>query len=114
MTGILENQAGQYAAGRGHLEQAVALDPNYYNARYNLGVTLLELKEFPEARLQPVSYTHLDVYKRQQLGRAAETGNGSPEKQRANRTPAHAASENGGPGFHPVPGLDPIRVVIQR
>jgi Flp pilus assembly protein TadD len=65
LTGILENQAGQYAAGRGHLEQAVALDPNYYNARYNLGVTLLELKEFPEARLQ--------------LAKALELGGTEPE-----------------------------------
>jgi hypothetical protein len=30
------------------LEQAVARNPDYYNARYNLGVALLELKEFPE------------------------------------------------------------------
>jgi tetratricopeptide (TPR) repeat protein len=65
LTGILENQAGQYAAGRGHLEQAVALDPNYYNARYNLGVALLELKEFPEARLQ--------------LAKALELGGTEPE-----------------------------------
>ncbi len=65
LSGILENQAGQYAAGRGHLEQAVALDPNHYNARYNLGVSLLELKEFTEAR--------------EQLAKALELGGTEPE-----------------------------------
>src|SRR5450631_96657 len=52
LSGILEDQAGEYVAGRAHLEQAVALDPQHYNARYNLGVALLELKDFPEAREQ--------------------------------------------------------------
>ena len=65
LSGILENQRGQYAAGRGHLEQAVGLDPNHYNARYNLGVALLELKQFPEAR--------------QQLAKALELGGTEPE-----------------------------------
>jgi tetratricopeptide (TPR) repeat protein len=52
LTGILENTAGQYESARGHLEEAVKLDPNYYNARYNLGVALLELKNYQEAREQ--------------------------------------------------------------
>jgi tetratricopeptide (TPR) repeat protein len=52
LTGILENQAGEYPAARGHLEEAVALDPNYYNARYNLGLALLELKDSAGAREQ--------------------------------------------------------------
>lgn len=65
LTGILDNLAGQYAIGRTHLEEAVALNPNYYNARYNLGVSLLELKEFPEARIQ--------------LAKALELGGTEPE-----------------------------------
>jgi Flp pilus assembly protein TadD len=65
LSGILENQAGEYIAGRAHLEQAVALDPQHYNARYNLGMALLELKDFPEAR--------------EQLAKALELGGTEPE-----------------------------------
>jgi tetratricopeptide (TPR) repeat protein len=65
LNGILENQGGQYAAGRAHLEKAVALDPDHYNARYNLGVSLLALKDFPEAR--------------DQLAKALELGGTEPE-----------------------------------
>jgi len=65
LSGILENQAGQYEAASAHLQQAVALDPNYYNARFNLGVALLALKKFPEAR--------------EQLAKALELGGTEPE-----------------------------------
>lgn len=65
LSGILEDQAGQYDAGRRHLEAAVALSPDYYNARYNLGIALLELKQFPEAR--------------DQLAKALELGATEPE-----------------------------------
>jgi tetratricopeptide (TPR) repeat protein len=50
LSGILENQVGQYAIAKDHLTQAVAIDPNHYNARYNLGVALLELKDFAGAK----------------------------------------------------------------
>jgi tetratricopeptide (TPR) repeat protein len=50
LSGILENQGGQFSAARTHLEAAVALDPNYYNAHYNLGLVLAELKDFPAAK----------------------------------------------------------------
>lgn len=50
LSGILENQAGQYAIAKDHLTQAVAIDPNHYNARYNLGVALLALKDFAGAK----------------------------------------------------------------
>jgi tetratricopeptide (TPR) repeat protein len=65
LSGILENQAGQYAAGRAHLEQAIAIDPNNYNARNNLGDSLLALKEFAEAR--------------EQLAKALELGGTEPQ-----------------------------------
>jgi tetratricopeptide (TPR) repeat protein len=52
LNGILENQEGKYEIARGHLQEAVNLDPGYYNARYNLGVTLLELKDIPGAKEQ--------------------------------------------------------------
>jgi tetratricopeptide (TPR) repeat protein len=52
LNGIMERAGGQFPAARKHLEEAVALDPNYYNARYNLGVVLAELKDFPGAKEQ--------------------------------------------------------------
>ncbi len=52
LSGILENQDGKYDLARGHLKEAVELNPNYYNARYNLGVSLLEMKDFAGAREQ--------------------------------------------------------------
>jgi len=65
LSGILENQAGQFAAGRAHLEQAIAIDPNNYNARNNLGDSLLALKEFAKAR--------------EQFAKALELGGTEPE-----------------------------------
>jgi len=65
LSGILENQAGQFAAGRAHLEQAIAIDPNNYNARNNLGDSLLALKEFALAR--------------EQFAKALELGGTEPE-----------------------------------
>lgn len=52
LNGIMERAGGQFPAARKHLEEAVSLDPNYYNARYNLGVVLAELKDFPGAKEQ--------------------------------------------------------------
>lgn len=52
LNGILENLEGKYEIARGHLQEAVSLSPDYYNARYNLGLSLLELKDFPGAKEQ--------------------------------------------------------------
>jgi Flp pilus assembly protein TadD len=52
LSGVLENQAGEFTAARTHLEQAVALDPNYYNARFNLGVALASLNDPAGAKEQ--------------------------------------------------------------
>jgi Flp pilus assembly protein TadD len=52
MNGILEVKAGKFSEARKHLEQAVALDPNHYNSRYNLGVALDELQDDRGAREQ--------------------------------------------------------------
>jgi Flp pilus assembly protein TadD len=65
LTGILENQGGQFSPAADHLQQAVVIDPNHYNARFNLGVALLALKKFPEAR--------------EQLAKALELGGTEPE-----------------------------------
>jgi tetratricopeptide (TPR) repeat protein len=51
LNGIMERASGQFPAARTHLEEAVALDPKHYNARYNLGVVLAELKDPRGAKL---------------------------------------------------------------
>ena len=45
LNGVLENRAGNYEGGRAYLEQAVALNPNHYNSRYNLGIALANLND---------------------------------------------------------------------
>ena len=45
LNGVMERASGDFPAARRHLEEAVALDPKHYNARYNLGVVLAELKD---------------------------------------------------------------------
>ena len=52
LNGLLEQKAGDFAAARKHLEEAVALSPNDYNPRVNLGVVLAELKDAAGARRQ--------------------------------------------------------------
>lgn len=51
LNGVMERASGQFPAARKHLEEAVALDPKHYNARYNLGVVLAELKDYRDAKL---------------------------------------------------------------
>jgi len=52
LNGIMERAAGKFPIARKHLEEAVSLDPNYYNARFNLGVVLAELKDNQGAKEQ--------------------------------------------------------------
>lgn len=52
LNGLLEKKAGDYAAARRHLEEAVALSPNDYNPRVNLGVVLAALHRPAEAKIQ--------------------------------------------------------------
>jgi Flp pilus assembly protein TadD len=52
LNGILERQAGDFAAARKHLEEAVALNPNFANSHYNLGVVLAALKDAAGAKEQ--------------------------------------------------------------
>ena len=49
---MLERKAGDYQAARKHLEEAVALDPNDYDPRVNLGVVLAELNDPAGAKVQ--------------------------------------------------------------
>ncbi len=50
--GMLERQAGDYAAARDHLREAVALEPQSYDCRYNLGAALAHLNDAPGAKEQ--------------------------------------------------------------
>lgn len=52
LNGVLENRSGNYAGGKNYLEQAVALNPNHYNSRYNLGIALANLNDAKGAREQ--------------------------------------------------------------
>jgi tetratricopeptide (TPR) repeat protein len=50
--GLLERQAGEYAAARDHLRAALAIDPRSFDGRYNLGAALARLNDFAGAREQ--------------------------------------------------------------
>ena len=39
LNGMLERTTGDFSLARKHLEESVALSPNFYNSRYNLGAT---------------------------------------------------------------------------
>ena len=52
LNGLLEKKAGDYQAARKHLQYAVALNPNDYNPRVNLGVVLAALNDLAGAKLQ--------------------------------------------------------------
>ena len=52
LNGLLEKKAGDYSAARKHLEEAVALNPNDYNPRVNLGVVLAALDDPAGAKFQ--------------------------------------------------------------
>jgi tetratricopeptide (TPR) repeat protein len=44
-SGLLEREAGDYPAARKHLEESISLNPNFYNAHYNLGLVLAQLQD---------------------------------------------------------------------
>jgi tetratricopeptide (TPR) repeat protein len=52
LNGLLERESGDYAAAKVHLEEAVQLDPNHPDCRYNYGVALARLHQPAEAREQ--------------------------------------------------------------
>ena len=65
LNGIMERAGGKFPEARKHLEEAVRLQPNHYNSRYNLGVVLSELKDAKGAK--------------EQLEKALELGASEPE-----------------------------------
>ncbi len=52
LNGLIQRSVGEYAQAKTLLEQAVAIEPNFYNSRYNLGMVLVFLHEWPEAKIQ--------------------------------------------------------------
>jgi Flp pilus assembly protein TadD len=52
LNGLIEQKAGDLEPARKHLEEAVAINPNDYNPRVNLGVVLADLKDANDARKQ--------------------------------------------------------------
>lgn len=52
LNGFVERKAGDYAAARKHLEESVALNPDDYNSRVNLGLVLAQLKDETGAKEQ--------------------------------------------------------------
>lgn len=52
LNGQLERETGDYAAAKAHLEEAVRLDPDHANCRYNLGVALARLNEPAAAKAE--------------------------------------------------------------
>jgi tetratricopeptide (TPR) repeat protein len=58
--GMMEREAGDYAAARDHLREAVALQPQSYDVRYNLGATLAQLGDAAGAKDQLEKAVALD------------------------------------------------------
>jgi Flp pilus assembly protein TadD len=52
LNGIVERILGDYAQAKAHLEEAVSLDPEFFNSRYDLGMVLVFLHEWKEAAEQ--------------------------------------------------------------
>ena len=52
LSGVIENDEQQFAAAAEHLKAAVALEPNHYDARFNLGNALFHLQQNEAARTQ--------------------------------------------------------------
>jgi tetratricopeptide (TPR) repeat protein len=50
LCGIVDRAVGDNVQAKAHLQAAVAIDPNFFNSRYNLGMVLVLLHEWEEAR----------------------------------------------------------------
>jgi tetratricopeptide (TPR) repeat protein len=60
LNGIMEREAGEYAAARDHLEEAVKIRSDDYTSRYNLGIALAHLNDPAGAKLQLQKAVALD------------------------------------------------------
>jgi tetratricopeptide (TPR) repeat protein len=50
LCGIVDRAVGDNLKAKAHLEEAVTLNPNFFNSRYNLGMVLVLLREWKEAK----------------------------------------------------------------
>ncbi len=52
LNGVIERNKGNYQEAKTLLEKAVSLDGNFFYSRSNLGMALVQLREWPEAKQQ--------------------------------------------------------------
>ena len=52
LNGIVQRSVGDYQQAKSLLKQAVSLEPNFFNSRYNLGMVLVFLHEWQDAKDQ--------------------------------------------------------------
>ena len=52
LNGVVEQKAGEFFEARGHLEQAIAVHPNFAEPRYSLGLVLARLQDPAGAKKQ--------------------------------------------------------------
>ena len=50
LNGILDRETGDVEGSKKHLEESVALEPEFYYSRYHLGMTLVAMHEWKEAK----------------------------------------------------------------
>jgi tetratricopeptide (TPR) repeat protein len=50
LNGVEDHEVGDFQSAKAHLEEAVALVPDFYYSRYYLGATLVTLREWKEAK----------------------------------------------------------------
>jgi tetratricopeptide (TPR) repeat protein len=50
LCGMVDRAVGKTQEAKAHLEESVALDPNFFNSRYNLGIVLVLLHEWKDAK----------------------------------------------------------------
>jgi tetratricopeptide (TPR) repeat protein len=61
LCGTVDHAVGDNDKAKAHLEEAVALEPNFFNSRYNLGMVLALLHEWKEAKENLEKAIELDM-----------------------------------------------------
>ena len=84
LAGILDRAVGDYPHAKEHLEAAVALNPNFFNSRYNLGMVLVLLHEWKEAKENLEKAIELDTPVPEVHFELAKALRGLGETERAN------------------------------
>lgn len=81
VSGVLEHDAGELETARDHLQEAILLQPDVGNVRFNLGIVLAQMKDTKGAK--------------EQLERALELGETEPEVHLELAKALHSLGENG-------------------